>query len=98
MTGGTDPADTTLSSVEFYVAQEQRWRVLGSMTTARTGHSLSTVSGLPYAAGGYSISNLASVERLNGTTWEEVGSMKGGGRDGHAAVNIPSGLVTCKME
>ena len=84
-----------LSSVEFYVAQEQQWRVLGSMTTTRRDHSLSIVAGIPYAAGGYP--DTASVERLDGTTWEEAGSMKGW-RYYHAAVNIPAGVVTCKME
>ena len=94
MTGGGDVGNSYLSSVEFYAAQDQRWQVLGSMTHARVGHSLSIVSGIPYAAGGeYS----PSVERLDGTTWEEAGSMKGW-RDLHAAVNIPAGVVICNMQ
>ena len=43
VTGGVDGG----ASVEFYVAQEQRWRVLGSMPTTRQWHSLSIVAGLP---------------------------------------------------
>ena len=67
VTGGYGK-DSILSSVKFYMAQEQRWVVLGAMTTARYGHTLSIVSGLPYAAGGYPFTD--PVERLNGTTWE----------------------------
>ena len=53
VTGGVlGDGGAVLSSVEFYVAQEQRWRVLGSMTTTRVYHSLSMVGGLPYSAGG----------------------------------------------
>ena len=95
VTGGTDVGVLYLSSVEFYVAQEQRWRVLGSMTTTRGYHSLSIVAGLPYAAGGEY--NLASVERLDGATWEEAGRMKVE-RWAHASVNIPAGVVTCGVE
>ena len=95
VTGGYKGYDPEFSSVEFYVAQEQRWRVLGSMTTDRGYHSLSIVAGIPYAAGGGL--SMASVERLDGTTWEEAGSMKVG-REYHAAVNIPAGLVTCGVE
>ena len=40
---------------------------------------------------------VASVERLNGATWEEAGSMKVG-RRGHTAVNIPAGVVTCRAD
>ena len=69
--------------------------ILGLMTTTRDKHSLSMVTGLPYAAGGWY--KLASVERLNGTTWEEAGSLKWWRYD-HTAVNIPTGVVTCRME
>ena len=65
------------------------------MIAHRKYHSLSIVAGLPYAAGGYY--RYSSVERLNGTTWEEAGSLKGA-RKYHAAVNIPAGVVTCRME
>ena len=92
VTGGYKGFDPNFSSVLFYVAQEQRWRVLGSMITARSGHSLSIVNGMPYVAGGSF--RLASVERLTGTTWEEVGSLEKW-RSAHAAVNIPAGVVTC---
>ena len=92
---GGDDGLVRLSSVEFYVAQEQRWIVLESLTTERYFHSLSIVSGIPYAAGGNG--DISSVERLDGTTWEEAGSMKGR-RYRHASVDIPAGVVTCKME
>ena len=73
-----------------------QWRVLASMITARKYHTLSIVAGLPYAAAGC-CPGIASVERLDGTTWEEAGTMKVE-RWNHAAVNIPAGVVTCKME
>ena len=73
VTGGWDGGQA-LSSVEFYVAREHRWTAVGSMTTARHYHSLAMVAGMPYAAGGWY--HAASVERLNGTTWEEAGSLR----------------------
>jgi len=82
-------------SVEFYVGQEQQWRVLGELKTGRDSHSLSMVSGIPYVAGG--IPAQTSVERFNGTTWVEAGRMEAG-RFGHTAVDIPAGVVACKME
>ena len=97
VTGGWDGA-AYLASVEFYLAGDQRWVGLGQMRTARYWHSLSLVSGVPYAAGGYPYTT--EVERLpagGSGAWEAAGSLAEW-RYLHTAVTLPAGLVACEED
>ena len=90
--GGVDSLDS-LASVEFYAAKADHWRVLVPMTMGRSYHSVSMVAGLPYVSGG----ETDKVERLNGTSWEQAGSL-GLAREHHSAVTIPAGLLVCRPQ
>merc|ERR1711915_604416 len=79
-------------SVEFYVKDVDTCRILGDMKTNRYSHSLSIVNGKLVAAGGYR--RLTSVETLNGTEWIVTNNLQSG-RDLHAAVSVPAGIITC---
>ena len=72
--GGQHQDSEVLSSVEFYSADEDIWQELGRLGTARSFHSLTIVSGEMVVAGGES--EIASVERLNGTGWVQTNNLK----------------------
>jgi len=82
------------NSVEFYVKDVDTWRILGDMKTNRDSHSLSIVNGQLVAAGGYNNGQLTSVEALNETEWIVTNNLQSG-REGHAAVSVPAGIITC---
>ena len=83
------------NSVEFYVKDVDNWKILDDMKTNRVFHSLSIVNGQLVAAGGiYNNILLPSVETLNGTEWIVTNNLQAG-RDRHAAVSVPAGIITC---
>ena len=88
VTGGVSSSNP----VDFYVKDLDTWISLGDMKTNRYAHTLSMVNGKLVAAGGYS--TLTSVETLNGTEWIFTNDLHSG-RELHAAVSVPAGIITC---
>jgi len=85
-----------LNTVEFYSPVTDIWTNLATLGTARSSHSLTIVNGQMVVAGGYP-GLITSVETLNGTEWIQTNNLKAGRQD-HAAVSVPAGLLTCQME
>jgi len=81
-----------ISSVEFFVAELNHWQNLGDMKAPRSLHSLSLSNGIFVAAGG--TPTLQSVEVFNGTEWVSSNDLITG-RQAHAAVSVPAGIITC---
>jgi WD40 repeat protein len=86
--GGLDASNRTLSSVELYSSEQDRWSSFPPMTTPRAGPAVVAVPGSPvvYVFGGRDGEGrvLSSVERFDGSEWRVFGSMKRP-RAGHAA-------------
>jgi len=93
VTGGQNTA--VLNTVEFYSPVTDTWTNLASLGTARYWHSLTKVNGQMVVAGG--VTEITSVETLNGTEWIQTNNLKAG-RGRHTAVSVPAGLLTCQME
>jgi len=77
---------------EFYVQDVDTCSILGDMKTNRYWHSFPIVNEKLVAAGGDN--RLSSVEALNGTEWIVTNNLQSG-RERHAAVSVPAGIITC---
>ena len=64
------------------------------MKTNRWNHSLSIVNGKLVAAGGDDWSASVSAETLIGIEWIITNILQTS-RNGHAAVSVPAGIITC---
>ena len=62
-----------MASVEFYVAEEDKWKMVTTMSNPRYYHSTTIVGGNIAVAGG--APSYDSVELFNGTHWVEVDSL-----------------------
>ena len=63
-----------LNTVEFYSPVTDIWMDLASLGTARRSHSLTIVDGKMVVAGG--VTEISSVETLNGTIWIQTNNLK----------------------
>jgi len=88
--GGADYPTTA----EFYTPSIDMWRTIDTLSTGRNWHSLTIINGQMVVAGGDN--EITSVETLNGTEWVQTNNLKVG-RDHHAALSIPAGLISCQM-
>ena len=70
MTGGLNDDNRPVASVEFYVAVEDKWRMVTPMSTPRYYHSTTIAGGNIAVAGG--APSYDSVEFFNGTHWLDV--------------------------
>ena len=88
----------TLDTVEFYEIAEDSWKVVGSLNHARDSFPMSLVGAQIVVTGGQSPLILTSVEIFNGVSWvEEMDELKTG-RARHAAVSIPAGKLSCRID
>ena len=73
VTGGLNDDNRPVASVEFYVAEEDKWKMVTTMSNPRYYHSTTIVGGHIAVAGG--APSYDSVELFNGTHWVEVDSL-----------------------
>ena len=88
---------TTEKSVEFYIAEENRWTAVHRMLIVRLHHTMTEINGFMIAAGGISYSNsrTPTVEILNGTLWTQQANLTMA-RSSHTSVTVPRSSVSCK--
>ena len=65
-----------VASVEFYVAEEDKWKMVTSISNPRYYHSTTIVGGNIAVAGG--APSYDSVEFFNGTHWSDANQLKYG--------------------
>ena len=95
--GGRDTSSSYLSSAEFFNPQLDIWQEIASLTTRR-GYSSMTKLGadLIVSGGRNDLDYLRSVEMWNGSSWVELDDQRlEVGREGHAAVSIKAGTLSC---
>ncbi|MDH4275114.1 MAG: hypothetical protein OEW08_08750, partial [Gammaproteobacteria bacterium] len=96
--GGRDINGIALNSVERYDIAKNVWSSYGTMTNARSSHTMTQLwGGSIVAVGGFASSagvkqHLASAEVYSGTYWITGGSMKMS-RSGHTATALPDGTL-----
>ena len=94
---GSDEADETLASAEFYNPAKDIWQKIGPLITGRAVHSMTMLGSDLIVSGGLDeISGPTSVETWNGCTWVELDGMGlGVVRGAHAAVSVKAGELSC---
>ena len=87
----------TLDTVEFYRIAEDSWKSVGSLNHARDSFPISLVGAQIVVTGGQSPTLLTSVETFDGASWVELDKLKTD-RAHHAAVSIPQGKLSCRID